>query len=133
MVRAHSAETNADRAPETKVAKPAHWIVLLASALLEAVWAIAMHDSNGFTLLVPTLVFAVACPLSMVGLGYAMRGLPISVAYAIWTGLGAALTVIASMVLGSETVSPLKLLFIAGIIGCVIGLKFVKDPAPKDA
>lgn len=133
MVRAHSAETAAERAPQTKVAGPAHWIVLFASALLEAVWAIALHDSNGFTLLAPTLVFAVACPLSMVGLGYAMRGLPISVAYAIWTGLGAAVTVIASMVLGSETVSPLKLLFIAGIIGCVIGLKFVKDPAPESA
>lgn len=129
MARANSAGNG----PQVKVARPAHWIVLLASALLEAVWAIAMHDSNGFTLLVPSLVFAVACPLSMVGLGFAMRGLPISVAYAIWTGLGAALTVVASMLLGSEPASPLKLLFIAGIIGCVVGLKFVKDPAPKGA
>ncbi|MBL3686682.1 QacE family quaternary ammonium compound efflux SMR transporter [Leucobacter zeae] len=118
---------------EAKIARPAHWVVLFASAVLEAVWAIAMHDSEGFTRLVPTLVFAVACPLSMIGLGYAMRGLPISVAYAIWTGLGAALTVVASMLLGSESVSPLKLLFIAGIIGCVIGLKFAKDPAKPAA
>lgn len=112
-----------------KVARPAHWIVLLASAILESVWALALHDSQGFTVLVPTIVFFIANPISMIGLGYAMRGLPVSTAYAIWTGLGAALTVGASMVLGTEAPSVLKLLFLAGIIGCVIGLKFVKDPA----
>lgn len=115
------------RAP--KVARRAHWIVLLASAILESVWALALHDSRGFTEVVPTIVFFVANPLSMVGLGYAMRGIPVSTAYAIWTGLGAALTVGASLLLGTEAPSVLKLVFLAGIIGCVIGLKFVEDPA----
>lgn len=114
-----------------KVARPAHWMVLLVSAALEAVWALALHESHGFTVLVPSLVFAVAAPLSMLGLGYAMRGLAISIAYAVWTGLGAALTVIASIAMGTEQASALKLLFLAGIIGCVIGLKFVEKPAAK--
>ena len=130
MVRAirtsHLAETRA-RIP--KVARQSHWIVLLASAILESIWALALHDSRGFTVLVPTIVFFITNPLSMIGLGYAMRGIPVSTAYAIWTGLGAALTVGISLALGTEALSALKLVFLAGIIGCVIGLKFVKDPA----
>lgn len=114
------------RAP--KVASTRHWVVLFASAILEAVWALALGASHGFTVLAPSVIFIVACCLSMFGLAYAMRGLPISIAYAIWTGMGAALTVAVSMLLGAEEPSVLKLLFLAGIIGCVIGLKFARDP-----
>lgn len=115
-----------------KKLKPSHWPVLLGSAVLEAVWAIALAESQGFSVLGPAIVFFVTAPLSMIGLAYAMRGIPVSVAYAVWTGTGAALTVTTAMVMGSEPVSILKLLFLAGIISCVIGLKFAKDPgAPK--
>lgn len=116
-----------------KRARGLHWIVLLASAALEAVWAIALDASQGFSSFGPTVVFFVACPLSMIGLGYAMRGIPVSIAYAIWTGLGAALTVTTAMALGTEQVSALKLLFLAGIVGCVIGLKFAPAPAAEPA
>lgn len=115
----------------TKARKKAlgrHWVVLFASAILEAIWAISLNESNGFTVLAPTIIFLITNPISLIGLGYAMRGLPVSVAYAIWTGTGAALTVAASMLSGSEEPSVLKLLFLAGIIGCVIGLKFARDP-----
>lgn len=114
------------RAPKQALAR--HWVVLFASAVLEAVWAISLDASDGFTVLAPTIVFLITNPVSLIGLGYAMRGLPVSVAYAIWTGIGAALTVTASMLSGSEAPSVLKLLFLAGIIGCVIGLKFARDP-----
>lgn len=112
-----------------KQASTRHWVILFASAVLEAVWALALKESHGFTILAPTIVFAIANPISLFGLGYAMRGLPVSVAYAIWTGLGAALTVAASIVMGLEAPSVLKLVFLAGIVGCVIGLKFAKDPS----
>ncbi|MCW2287436.1 multidrug efflux SMR transporter [Leucobacter luti] len=116
-------------APGAKQASTRHWVILFASAVLEAVWALALKESHGFTVLAPTIVFAIANPISLFGLGYAMRGLPVSVAYAIWTGLGAALTVAASILMGLEAPSVLKLVFLAGIVGCVIGLKFAKDPA----
>lgn len=113
-----------------KAAAPAHWIVLSVSSGLEAVWAIALDESRGFSVLLPAIVFCIAFPLSMAGLGYAMTGIPVSIAYAIWTGLGAALTVGASILMGSEDPSPLKLLFLAGIVGCVVGLKFAKEGSP---
>ncbi|MET3165565.1 UNVERIFIED_ORG: multidrug transporter EmrE-like cation transporter [Arthrobacter sp. UYEF10] len=38
--------------------RSAAWLMLLASAVLEAVWATALGNSDGFTHLLPTLVFA---------------------------------------------------------------------------
>lgn len=106
-----------------------YWIILLASALLEAVWATALGLSNGFTQLMPTVVFAITAVLSMLGLGIAVKRIPLGTAYAVWVGIGAALTVGWAMITGVETASPLKLLFIAGIVGCAAGLKAL--PAEK--
>jgi quaternary ammonium compound-resistance protein SugE len=69
------------------------------------------------------VVFAVALVLSMVGLAYAMRELPVGTAYAVWVGIGAVLTVVIAMEPGEEAASPVKLLLLAGIVGCVVGLK----------
>lgn len=108
------------------------WAVLLVSAVLEAVWATALGESAGLTRPVPTLVFVVANVLSMIGLGWAMKHIPLSVAYAVWVGLGSALTVAYAMVTGAEPVSVLKIVFLAGLIGSVIGLKFVPAaPGPR--
>ncbi|MCD2442556.1 multidrug efflux SMR transporter [Agromyces sp. SYSU K20354] len=102
-----------------------YWPILILSAELEAVWATALGYSDGFSVFVPTLVFFVALAGSMAGLAYAMRGIPLGTAYAIWTGLGAALTVTYAIVFGGESASVAKVLFLAGIIGCVVGLKLV--------
>jgi quaternary ammonium compound-resistance protein SugE len=99
------------------------WLVLVLSGVLEAVWATALGKAQGFTRPVPSVVFAVALIGSMAGLAYAMRTLPIGTAYAVWVGIGAVLTVVYAMVTGSESVSPLKIVFLALIIGGVIGLK----------
>ena len=45
--------------------------ILLASAVLEAVWATALGLSDGFSQAIPTVVFAVTATLSMIGLGIA--------------------------------------------------------------
>ena len=102
-----------------------YWLVLIISGVLEAVWATALGRSEGFTRLAPTVVFGVALAASMAGLAYAMRGLPIGTAYAVWVGIGAALTAGYAMVTGEEAVSVVRVLLLAGIVGCVIGLKLV--------
>ncbi|MDV7197115.1 multidrug efflux SMR transporter [Rhodococcus kroppenstedtii] len=99
------------------------WIVLLVSGILEAVWATALGRSAGFTRLTPTIVFAVALVLSMVGLAVAMRSIPTGTAYAVWVGIGASLTVAYAMITGAETASLLRIALIVGLVGCVIGLK----------
>lgn len=101
------------------------WIVLVLSGVLEAVWATALGKSEGFTRLWPTVVFVAALLASMGGLAFAMRGIPTGTAYAVWVGIGAALTVLYAMVLGGDGFSLVKALLIVGLVGCVIGLKLV--------
>lgn len=101
------------------------WFVLVFSGVLEAVWATALGRSDGFSRVGPTIVFVAALTLSMGGLAFAMRDLPVSTAYAVWVGLGAVLTVVYAMASGDEAVSAMKLVFLVGIIGSVVGLKLV--------
>jgi len=126
-------------APKPAVPNPdasrsaAAWVILLGSALLEAVWATALGLSDGFTRPLPTAVFAVTATLSMLGLGVAVKRIPLGTAYAVWVGIGAALTVGWAMATGVEPASPLKLLFIAGIVGCAAGLKLLPSVGPEAA
>lgn len=101
-----------------------HWLVLIISGLFETVWAVALDKSEGFTKPLPILIFLLGAAISMGGLGYAMKEIPVGLAYAIWVGIGATSTVIFSLATGAESFSFLKLLFVAMIIGGVIGLKF---------
>ncbi|KSU65099.1 DMT family transporter [Arthrobacter sp. NIO-1057] len=102
-----------------------YWTVLIISGVFEAVWAVALGASEGFSKIVPTIIFFAGLIVSMAGLAYAMKELPVGTAYAIWVGVGASLAVIYSMITGQEAFSVLKMALILGLIGCVIGLKAV--------
>lgn len=104
-----------------------NWLVLIASGAMEVVWATALGKTEGFTRLGPTVLFILGLVLSMAGLAYAVRSLPTGTAYAVWVGIGAALTVGYGIVTGSEPFSAAKMVFLVGLVACVIGLKFVSD------
>ena len=112
-------------AAEVVVSAAVAWVVLVVSGVLEAVWATALGRSDGFTRPAPTAIFGVALVLSVVGLAYSLRALPVGTAYAVWFGIGAVLTVAYAMATGEESVSLLKVLLLAGIVGCVVGLKLL--------
>ncbi|WP_407317813.1 SMR family transporter [Isoptericola halotolerans] len=99
------------------------WIVLVVSGLLEAVWATALSRSEGFSRLVPSVVFVVSLAASMAGLVYALRELPVGTAYAVWVGIGASLTAGYAMATGAEPVTVVRIALILGIVACVAGLK----------
>ncbi|WP_210502830.1 DMT family transporter [Nocardioides xinjiangensis] len=101
------------------------WFVLVLSGVLEAVWATALGRSEGLTRPVPTATFLVALAMSMAGLGYAMRTLPVGTSYAVWVGIGAVLTIAIAMVTGTESFSVVKGLLMVGLVGCIVGLKLV--------
>lgn len=98
------------------------WVVLMISGVFEAGWAIALKQSNGFSRLVPSLWFAVLAATSFTGLAWAMRVLPAGPAYAVWTGIGAALTAVIGMVWLGDGVSTLKIVSLVLIVAGVIGL-----------
>lgn len=99
------------------------WIVLVLSGVLEAVWATALGRSEGFSRVAPTITFSVALVLSMGGLAFAMRDLPIGTAYAVWVGIGAVGTVGWAMATGQEPASLARILLVAMIVAGVVGLK----------
>ena len=101
------------------------WVVLVVSGVLETVWAVALAQTRGFTRLVPSVVFGVALVLSMVGLGYALRTIPIGTGYAVWVGIGAVGTAAYGMVALGEPATATRLLCLVAIVGGVVGLKFL--------
>lgn len=101
------------------------WIVLVASGVLEAVWATALGRSAGLTKVVPTTVFGIAVVVSMAGLAWAMRTLPTGTAYAVWVGIGASLAVVWGFVTKQERPTLLRVLLLLLLVGSVVGLKVV--------
>lgn len=101
------------------------WVILIASGVLEAVWASALAASDGFRRRRPALLFVVALTASMAGLALAMTQLPTGTAYAVWVGVGATLTVVWAMVTRRERASLARILLLLLLVACVIGLKVV--------
>lgn len=99
------------------------WIVLVASGLLESAWAVSLKASEGFTRLWPSVSFLVFATVSFLGLAYALRFLPVGAAYAVWTGIGAAVTATIGMVWLGEGVSLVKIVSILLIIAGIAGLQ----------
>jgi quaternary ammonium compound-resistance protein SugE len=99
------------------------WLVLVASGLLETVWAVALDRSAGFSRPVPIAVFIVGLALSMAGLGVALRTIPVGTAYAIWVGIGAAGTALVGMLALGEHASLPRLLSLVLVVAGVVGLK----------
>jgi quaternary ammonium compound-resistance protein SugE len=102
------------------------WLILVLAGGMEAVWATALGRSEGLSRLWPSVVFLVGLALSMTGLAYAMRELPTGTAYAVWTGIGASITVVIAMATGQESATVLKILFLTMIVGGIVGLKVVE-------
>jgi quaternary ammonium compound-resistance protein SugE len=93
------------------------WVLLLCAGVLEVVWAYTMKRSEGFTLLVPTVITIVAMIASFWLLSLAMQTLPLGTAYTVWTGIGAVGTVLVGIFVLGEPATPLRLLAAAMIVG----------------
>ncbi|MBO1752436.1 multidrug efflux SMR transporter [Actinotalea sp. BY-33] len=106
------------------------WAVLIVSGVLEAGWALSLKASEGFTRPWPSAAFVVLLAFSMLGLGWALRTLPVGVAYAVWTGIGAAVTATVGMAVLGEVVSVGKILSLVLIVAGIVGLHvFGAEPA----
>jgi quaternary ammonium compound-resistance protein SugE len=101
------------------------WIVLIVSGILESVWAVALSRSQGFTRLGPSIVFGVALVLSMGGLAWALRTLPVGTGYALWVGIGVLGTAVYGMVALGEPATVGRLLCLLAIAAGVVGLKLL--------
>lgn len=99
------------------------WILLITAGIFEIAWAVGLKFTDGFTRLWPTVGTVAALVVSITLLGFAAKTLPIGTAYAVWTGIGAAGTVIAGMVFLGDPATAARLVCAALILIGVIGLK----------
>lgn len=99
------------------------WVVLIVSGLFEAVWAVALSASRGFSRLWPSLLFAAALVISMGGLAYALRSIPVGTGYAVWVAVGAVGTVVYGMVVLNEPTSVARIVCLVAIVAGVAGLR----------
>ncbi len=99
------------------------WVYLLIAGGFEIVWAVSLKFTDGFTRLWPSVGTVVAMGISMVCISFALRTIPMGTAYAIWTGIGAAGTVIVGMLWFNEPRDAMRLLSIAAIVAGIAGLK----------
>ncbi len=99
------------------------WVLLTLAGLLEIVWAVGLKYTEGFSRPLPSVMVVAAIAASMLLLAMAMRTLPVSTAYAIWTGIGIAGTAIVGMMLLGESVNTQKLISLALIMTGILGLR----------
>lgn len=101
------------------------WVVLVVSGFFETVWATAMAASKGFTKLWPSLLFLVSAAVSMGGLAYAMRTIPVGTGYAVWVGIGAIGTAVYGMIALGDPITVGRITCLVLIVGGVVGLKLL--------
>lgn len=99
------------------------WLYLAIAAVFEIAFALSMKFSEGFTRPLAS-VLTVLFTLGGVGfLTLALRHLPVSVAYPIWTAVGTLGVVILGVAWLGETLTPVKVASAIAIVGGVAGLK----------
>lgn len=99
------------------------WVYLCIAAVFEITFAMGMKYAEGFTRLWPSLITVGAAMAGIYCLTLAMRDLPVSVAYPIWTAVGTLGTVVLGVLVLGEGVSVVKVCSVALIIVGVAGLK----------
>ncbi|HEU6455721.1 MAG TPA: multidrug efflux SMR transporter [Roseateles sp.] len=105
----------------------AAWAQLFAAGVLEVAMAFALKASAGATRPVPSLVAVLAALGSIWLLAGAVRTLPLGIAYAVWTGIGALGVSLVGVAIFAETLSPARMLCMAVVFGGIAGLKFLEQ------
>ena len=82
----------------------------------------ALKYSDGFSKPGPTITMIVGYAITFFMLGQALKPMDVGFAYAIWAGLGAAIVAVIGIVLLGESISAMKVLGIAMVIGGVVAL-----------
>ncbi len=100
------------------------WTYLLIAGLLECCWAVGLKYSDGFTKLWPSAITLVLIVFSLALLSLAMRTIPVGTAYAVWSGIGAAMLAVYGIAFMGEPVNVVRVACILMIIASVAGLKY---------
>ncbi|WP_026549490.1 multidrug efflux SMR transporter [Arthrobacter sp. Br18] len=99
------------------------WVLIVIAGLLETGFAVSLKYSEGFSRLLPSVLFLVFAAGSFTLLSIGLRTLPVGSAYAVWTGIGAVGTAVFGMIYLGESTDTLKLVSIVLVVAGVVGLQ----------
>jgi small multidrug resistance pump len=99
-----------------------HWIYLALAIAFEVSGTTCMKLSDGFTKLAPSVLMWLFYGLCFGCLTLALKKVDVSVAYAIWSGVGTALIATIGILYFRESISLLKVVGVVAIIGGVVAL-----------
>jgi quaternary ammonium compound-resistance protein SugE len=99
------------------------WIELLFAGVFEFIWATTLKLSEGFSKLNYSVLTVLGMGASFYLLAKATKVLPLSLAYPIWTGIGAIGSIVIGVVLFKDTIAPLTWVFIVLLLIGLIGMK----------
>jgi small multidrug resistance pump len=98
------------------------WLLLLVAIVFEVAGTTAMKLSEGFSRPLPSVAIFVCYAFAFVALTFVLRQLEVSIAYAVWAGLGTALIAVIGIVFFGESVTPMKLVSLLLVVAGVVGL-----------
>ena len=105
-----------------------NWIILIVAGFFESGFAFClgkMKEVTGTEWYLWGAGFLLCLALSMVLLAKAVQTIPIGTAYPVWTGIGAAGTVLLGIFFLGEPVTFWRIFFISTLVMSIIGLKMV--------
>ena len=102
------------------------WIALVLAGLCEIIWAVGLKYTVNFSKLLPSIMTIVAMVASLALLNVSLKTIPLSISYAVWTGIGVIGTVLFGVMYFGETLNWIKafslMMIFLGIIGCKLSL-----------
>lgn len=99
------------------------WALLALTIVFEVAGTTFMKLSNGLTQLWPSVGVFVCYAAALGGLTLALKSIELSVAYAIWSGAGTALTAAIGILWFKEPATALKLASLGLVVAGIVGLQ----------
>ncbi|MGO3114385.1 DMT family transporter [Enterococcus pseudoavium] len=99
------------------------WVSLIVAGIFEMFWATMMKLSEGFSKLNYSLLTIIGMIASFYFLAKSLHSLPLSLAYPIWTGIGAVGSILIGVFLFKDQSSIVTSFFVLLLVIGIIGIK----------
>ena len=99
------------------------WLYLLIAGIFEIFWAVGIKYCDGLKITLPLILVIVSMGLRIIFLGLATKTIPMSIAYAVWTGIGIVGVFTYGLLILKDPISANSIIFVGMILIGIIGLK----------
>ena len=99
------------------------WFYLFIAGIFEIFWAVGIKYCDGFKITLPLVLVIISMTLIVIFLGLATRTIPMSIAYAVWTGIGIIGVFTYGLFILKDPISVKNIIFVGMILIGIVGLK----------